>query len=62
MLAVTNDVALRLLKVAYRRALGSPENLYTDDLANDLAQEIRLPDTHRLARAILITANHSECG
>jgi hypothetical protein len=41
MLPVTNDVTLRLLKVAYRRALGSPEDLYSDDLANDLAQEIK---------------------
>jgi hypothetical protein len=41
MLPVTNDVALRLLKVAYRRAWGSPEDLYSDDLANDLAQEVK---------------------
>ena len=38
---VTNDVALRLLRVAYRRPLGFDENLYNDDLANDFAHEIK---------------------
>lgn len=38
---VTNDVALRLLRVAYRRALGSGEDLYTENLANTLAHELK---------------------
>jgi hypothetical protein len=38
---VTNDVALRLLRVAYRRPFGINENLYSDDLANDFAHEIK---------------------
>jgi hypothetical protein len=41
MTPVTNDVALRLLRVAYRRAWGSQNDLYTDDLANDFAQELK---------------------
>jgi hypothetical protein len=41
MLPVTNDVSLRLLRTAYRRALGAPDDLYTDDLANDFAHEIK---------------------
>lgn len=38
---VTNDVTLKLLQVAYRRALGSPENLYSDEFANDFAHEMK---------------------
>lgn len=38
---VTNDVALKILRIAYRRALGVEENLYTDDLANEFAHELK---------------------
>lgn len=38
---VTNDVALKLLRVAYRDAFGAGQNLYTQDLANDLAHELK---------------------
>ena len=42
MTPITNDVALRLLQLAYQRALGSPYNLYTSkDLANDFAHEYK---------------------
>jgi hypothetical protein len=40
MLPITNDVSLRLLRTAYRRALGSHDDLYTANLANDFAQEL----------------------
>ncbi|WP_165073611.1 hypothetical protein [Paludisphaera rhizosphaerae] len=38
---VTNDVELRMLRVAYRRAFGAEDDLYTDGLANDLAHELK---------------------
>jgi hypothetical protein len=40
---VTDDVALRLLRLAYRRAFGLPDSLYDDEckLANDLAHELK---------------------
>ena len=43
MTPVTDDIALRLLRKAYRRALGFPDSLYDDDceLANDLAHELK---------------------
>ena len=43
MTPVTDDIALRLLRKAYRRAFGFPDTLYDDDceLANDLAHELK---------------------
>ena len=46
---VTDEMALRLLRVAYRRSLGFDEDLYTGDLANRLA--------HRLKMQMLSTAD-----
>ena len=44
---VTDDVTLRLLRMAYRRALGSSGSLYDDEckLANDLAHELKKSTT-----------------
>jgi hypothetical protein len=56
MLPVTNDVSLRVLKIAYRRALGSSENLYSDDLANDFAHEIK-KQTYQLDDLRTLVAN-----
>lgn len=43
MTPVTDDITIRLLRVAYRRALYMAGDLYTDDddLANDLAHELK---------------------
>lgn len=40
MVPVTDETTLRLLRIAYRRALGCPEDLYTTDFANDLAHDL----------------------
>jgi hypothetical protein len=38
---VTDEMTLRLLRVAYRRGLGSEEDLYRNDLANRLAHRFK---------------------
>jgi hypothetical protein len=38
---VTDDNALQLLQIAYRRAFGFPETLDNDDFADDLAQDLK---------------------
>jgi hypothetical protein len=38
---VTDDTELKLLRIAYRRALGSNETLKEEDFANDLAHELK---------------------
>jgi hypothetical protein len=39
---VTDEVTLRLLRIAYRRSLGYAEDLYTDDFANRFAHRIKV--------------------
>lgn len=41
MTPVTDELTLRLLRVAYRRAIGYEEDLYTDDLANRVAHRLK---------------------
>ena len=41
MVPVTDEVTLRLLRVAYRRAMGFDEDLYTEDLANRVAHRLK---------------------
>jgi hypothetical protein len=38
---VTDEAALRLLRIAYRRAMGYDDDLYTDDFANRLAHRLK---------------------
>jgi len=38
---VTDEITLRMLRIAYRRALGYEEDLYTTDLANSVAQRLK---------------------
>lgn len=57
---VTEETTLRLMRIAYRRSLGSAEDLYTFDFANRLAHRIKtqiqpgpdvtLEDAHMFAR------------
>jgi hypothetical protein len=42
MVPITDEATLRLLRVAYRRALGFDEDLYTDDFANQLAHRLKV--------------------
>ena len=41
MTPVTDEVTLRMLRIAYRRALGFDEDLYTDDFANRVAHRLK---------------------
>ncbi len=41
LIPVTDETTLRLLRIAYRRALGFDEDLYTDDFANILAHRLK---------------------
>jgi len=41
MTPVTDEITLRLLRIAYRRSLGFPEDLYTEDLANRVAHRLK---------------------
>ena len=41
MTPVTDEITLRLLRIAYRRSLGFPEDLYSEDLANRLAHRLK---------------------
>jgi hypothetical protein len=41
MTPITNDVALRIMQVAYRNPFGANQNLYSQDLTNDLAHELK---------------------
>src|SRR5262249_30270670 len=38
---VTDEMTLRILQIAYRRALGFEEDLYTNDLANRVAHRLK---------------------
>lgn len=40
MVPVTDETTLRLLRIAYHRAFGSTEDLYSNDFANDLAHHL----------------------
>lgn len=42
---ITDETTLRLLRIAYRRAFGSQEDLYTDDFANRLAHRLKMQIT-----------------
>ena len=41
MAPVTDEITLRLLRIAYRRGLGFEEDLYTEDLANRVAHRLK---------------------
>lgn len=58
MAPVTDDTELRLLSLAYRRALGLEASLDADDFANDLAHELKkqvsISDDFRLFNDVLL--------